>query len=146
MSGPERGRRALLWAVFALYTAWILWMMLFGRLDAAQAVSLPQYAENHLGLVPLKTILGQLKLSLEGSRHAILNLGGNVGLFVPFGWFLPGLFRPLRRYGRFLAVFAGAVVVVELAQLLLRVGCCEVDDLLLNCAGASLGFWSRRLI
>ena len=141
---PAPGR-VVVGAISAFYSALILWLMLFARLEAAQAVSLAQYAHGHLELVPLRTIAGQLTLAAEGNLHAISNLGGNVLLFAPFGWLLPSLFRPLRRYRRFIAVFAGSVAAVELAQLLLRVGFCDVDDLLLNALGASLGFLLWRL-
>lgn len=133
-------RRGSVWAVFLAYSAWVLWMMLFARLEKAQVVSFGEYAQGHLELIPLGTITGQLALAGGGSAHALANLGGNVLLFAPFGVLLPALLRPLRRFWRFLAVFAGSVAAVETAQLLLRVGFCDVDDLLLNCLGAALGF------
>lgn len=132
--------RAGVWSVFIIYSALILWLMLFARLETAPAVSLAEYTPGHLELVPLGTITGQLALAGEGNGHALANLGGNVLLFAPFGWLLPALFRPLRQLRRFLAVFAGSITAVELLQLLLRVGFCDVDDLLLNFLGASLGF------
>ena len=137
------GRRGSVWAVFLAYSAWVLWMMLFARLETAQAASLGEYARGHLELIPLGTITGQLALAGEGSAHALANLGGNVLLFAPFGVLLPALFCPLRRFWRFLAAFAGSVAAVEIMQLLLRVGVCDVDDLLLNCLGAALGFLVR---
>ena len=45
-----------------------------------------------------------------------------------------------RRYWRFLLVCALAIVLIEAAQALLLVGSADVDDLILNLCGASLGF------
>lgn len=142
---PAPGR-VVVGAIFAFYSALILWLMLFARLETAQAASLGEYAQGHLELIPLGTITGQLALAGEGSVHALANLGGNVLLFAPFGVLLPTLFRPLRRFWRFLIIFAGSIAAVELAQLLLRVGFCDVDDLLLNALGASLGFLLWRFL
>lgn len=138
------GRR-FLWAAFLLWSAWLLWMLLLGRLDSAFSMPLMEYAAGHLNVVPFRTVFNQINLSLEGNVHALTNLGGNLFLFLPYGLFLPALFPTLRRCLPFLAAFGGGIVLVELSQFLLRVGFCEVDDVLLNCAGALLGFliWKR---
>lgn len=139
----ERGRARRLWAwsLFLVYSAWLLWLLMFRRLGGTAAVPLAEYAADHLVLRPGETVLPQLSLALGGDRQALANLGGNLLLFVPLGWCLPALFRPLRRFPLFFAAFAGGIAAAELAQLLLRVGVCDVDDLLLNCAGAGIGFW-----
>lgn len=139
-------RRGFLRWFLGLWTVWLLWMLLLGRLSSAFSMPLSAYAADHLGVVPLRVISKQILLSMNGDRHAIANLGGNLLLFLPYGLFLPALFRPLRNYLPFLTIFAGSILLVELGQLLLRVGFCEVDDLLLNCLGASLGFliWKLR--
>ena len=143
MSGVKR---AALEAGVTAWCLWLLWMLLFRRLDSASALPLGEYVREHLVLVPFRTIAVQTKAALAGDRHAISNLGGNTLLFLPVGWAAPVLVPALRRYGRFLLAFGGAIVLEELAQLFLRVGVCEVDDLLLNCAGASVGFllWKIR--
>ena len=138
--------RAFLWAAFLVWTVWLLWMLLLGRMGEAFSTPLAKYAADHLGLIPFRTISGQLRLSLDGNLHAVANLGGNLLLFLPYGLFLPALLPSLRRYPTFLSVFLGGVFVVELCQLLMRVGFCEVDDLLLNGLGASAGFVVWRLV
>lgn len=138
------GKRAL-WAALILWCGWLLWMLLFRRLDSAREMPLGEYAREHLVLTPFRTILSQLKEARAGDRHAVTNLGGNTLLFLPVGWAMPVLMPRLRRYGRFLLCFAGAILCVELAQLLLRVGVCEADDLILNCLGASAGYLVWRL-
>lgn len=137
--------RAILWIAVALWTVWLLWMLLLGRLDEAFSMPLAEYAADHLGVVPFRTISEQTRLALKGDLHAMTNLGGNLFLFLPYGLFLPALFGQSRHYTFFLTVFCGAVILVELCQFLLRVGFCEVDDLLLNCLGASLGFLVWKL-
>ena len=97
-----------------------------------------------MNLTPFHTISEFLATlaSRDGylARHAFVNLAGNVVMFLPLGVFLPLLFGKLRRYWRFLLVCALAIVLIEAAQALLLVGSADVDDLILNLCGASLGF------
>ena len=78
------------------------------------------------------------------NRHtasAFLNLFGNVIGFLPFGFFLPVITRKLRN-GPFVVLMAFCVSLgVELIQLVLKAGCCDVDDVILNTFGAAAGYW-----
>jgi glycopeptide antibiotics resistance protein len=83
---------------------------------------------------------------LRNVRHAVINLVGNVVMFVPLGYFLPKLSRKNRSFlGTFL-VSAGLILAVEVMQLLTLLGSCDVDDLILNLVGVTLGFalWKLR--
>ena len=61
-------------------------------------------------------------------------------LLYVLGVFLPLLMRKLRRFWRFLLVCALTIALVETAQALLLVGSADVDDLILNLCGVSIGF------
>ena len=75
-----------------------------------------------------------------GYRAFLSNIFGNVVGFVPFGFILPIILRQYRN--GFLTTLSGFGVslLVETIQLLTRVGCFDVDDLLLNTMGAALGY------
>lgn len=70
----------------------------------------------------------------------IQNLLGNVLLFVPFGFLLPGSFRRFQRI--MLTIGAAAVLSLfyEVIQLLFDFGSFDVDDLLLNTLGGFIGY------
>ena len=73
------------------------------------------------------------------------NLAGNVAVFVPFGMLLPWMGR---KYSGFFIMLCNAFLFtagIELFQLLSGFGAFDVDDILLNCAGAALGWmaWQR---
>jgi glycopeptide antibiotics resistance protein len=74
------------------------------------------------------------------------NLFGNIVLFIPIGLFLPLLNK---KYKRVLAL-AGAsillITIVELAQMLTRVGSFDIDDIILNTFGALLGLLMVKLV
>lgn len=68
------------------------------------------------------------------------NLVGNIVVFIPFGFLLPWVFPPARR---FLIFFLNAflfVAGIEVFQLFSAFGAFDVDDIMLNCFGAILGW------
>ena len=69
---------------------------------------------------------------------AFLNLAGNVIGFLPFGFFLPILSRRLRNGAVVTALGFGLSLLVESIQLVFKVGCFDVDDLILNTLGVLL--------
>lgn len=72
------------------------------------------------------------------------NLFGNVVLFIPIGAFLP-LFDKRNRSGlRMVTVCVALIGCIELAQMLLRVGSFDIDDIILNTAGAWIGLMLVR--
>lgn len=68
------------------------------------------------------------------------NIFGNVLGFLPFGFILPIIADRMR--SGFLIVLSGFCLslAVEVIQLWAKVGCFDVDDLILNTLGAALGY------
>jgi glycopeptide antibiotics resistance protein len=87
-------------------------------------------------------------LAQPAFRDTIKQLGGNVALGVPFGLLLPVLAPRTRRLVRVTAITAAVMILVELLQGTLVTGrAFDVDDVILNSAGAFLGYLilGRRL-
>ena len=78
-------------------------------------------------------------------RYAWMNFFGNIVLFMPLGLFLPLLWRRQRFFPLFLLTVTASIIIVEAAQYLTALGSLDVDDLILNLAGAALGFLLWRL-
>lgn len=81
----------------------------------------------------------------------LINLVGNVVVFMPFGFLVPVMYREQRKgvcfrghyFRSFLFVtFLGFLfsLVIETIQLVTKVGCFDVDDLFLNTSGVILGY------
>lgn len=64
----------------------------------------------------------------------------NVIAFVPLGVFLPCLWKQARRWYAVLAAGVMVSLALELVQLITLLGEADVDDLLLNAAGALVGY------
>ncbi|NGZ75663.1 VanZ family protein [Saccharibacillus alkalitolerans] len=81
----------------------------------------------------------------DNLRAPLINLAGNVAVFVPFGILFPILFRKCRNYFGFILRFLLLILLLELAQGFSGAGVADVDDLILNGIGATIGYIGYRL-
>ena len=73
-------------------------------------------------------------------KEAVINIVGNVALFIPTGILLPILYPHLRSFRKTVLIGAGISLAIELIQLLFPNSTSDVDDLLLNTLGVVLGW------
>ena len=94
--------KRMIWCAFGAYIALMLWLLFGQRMGFPTPGPYGQRLMENLNLVPLRTIgqyLGLLEQTESVSRsHAIINLAGNVVMFVPLGFFLPLVARSCRKY------------------------------------------------
>ena len=105
----------------------------FGRLEEGR--------EYHYNLEPLREIIRFIKYrKILGFRSFFINVFGNVIAFMPLGFFIPGISR--RHVNGFFVVLCCFTMslTVEILQLVTKLGCCDVDDLILNTLGGLLGY------
>lgn len=75
-----------------------------------------------------------------GGGAVVLNLLGNIVGFVPFGVFLPILNKRCRSFLYMTLMTFEFSLIVEVVQLVFKVGSFDVDDLLLNTIGGIGGY------
>ncbi|MCQ4087057.1 VanZ family protein [Saccharibacillus sp. JS10] len=122
----------LLIGYISLLLYWMFWG--FGR-------STHISGDFRYNLVPLETIrLFAKSASWDNLRAPLINLAGNVAVFVPLGVLLPIVFTKLRLYIRFLLAFVLMISLLELSQGILGAGVADIDDLILNTIGGSIGY------
>ncbi len=80
------------------------------------------------------------------AKVAVVNILGNVAMFVPFGAFLPAMWPRLQRAWKAIPMGFLTIVLVEICQLLTLRGRCDVDDVLLNMAGIAVGYSAWRFV
>ena len=100
---------------------------------------------SNLNLIPLRMVGDYLQAFREGQlAYAIVQLFGNMGTFLPLGFF-PALLFP--SFGARKTFFFGLAfsVTAECCQFFLGRHC-DVDDVLLNVVGVMLGFFLFRLL
>lgn len=123
--------------ILASYTLLLGYWMLFGF---GREVS-PAYMYN---LVPFTTVSQFLVVGNFNYKVWIINLFGNIGVFIPFGIFLPLVFG--NKSIKLLIIFESGLIILETLQLLTRRGSFDVDDIILNTIGALIGYLIYRLI
>lgn len=133
--------------LFVVYVFLMLWL-LFGQRFGTQVYT--QQLARSLNFRPFATVGMYLKLLRSHAseafwRHAIVNLAGNVVMFVPLGFFLPSIFSEFR--GFFATFFFSLLLIalVEVVQYFTMLGACDIDDLILNMMGICIGYLLSKL-
>ena len=137
-------KRKLYWACFLAYLLLMLWL-LFIRYRGVEVTDYWGQLPGRVNLIPFSSIGSMLRTLWYNPYHAVLwtvvyNIGGNIVMFVPLGFFLRVLFPKCRRFLNCMGTVAVVMTTVELCQLFTLRGFCEVDDLLLNLLGAAIGW------
>lgn len=119
----------------AYFLALFYWMFIgFGRSERAEGPVL-------FNLTPFETI--EMYLNPDNGlplRSRLINLAGNVLVFVPFGLILPVISGVCARWLPLTVRAVLGITALETLQLLLRVGSFDVDDIILNLCGVWTGY------
>ena len=129
----KTGGRVLL----VLYLSCLIYFMFFSESYGRTEV----HVEYRYNLVLFREIRRFLTYrDILGMPAVLLNVVGNVVVFIPYGCGLPLLFERLQSFWRIAVLTTAASLLAETMQLILRVGCFDVDDLLLNTVGGCAGY------
>ena len=132
--------RPILWTIFIIYCFVLVYVLFLSR-GTRDGYTFAEYMRRFTNFIPFKTIVEYVQRYIDGYRNlSVLNLLGNLALFVPMGMALPCLSRKLNRFWKVTLTVLGMVVAVELVQGLLRVGSIDIDDVIFNVVGAMVGY------
>ena len=73
-------------------------------------------------------------------RQALLNLIGNIAMFIPLGVVWPAVFRKLDTHFKVIAAGMGVSLCIEILQLPFFGRASDIDDLILNTTGFLIGY------
>lgn len=124
-----------------LYSAAVMYWMFIGFGRNSHSGGPLQY-----NIEPFRTI--KLYVDLENGvsfTARLINLLGNVAVFIPFGLLLPLLNRKLGSIIALTLCMAPCILLLEALQMLLRLGSFDIDDLMLNLLGVWTGYIVLRL-
>ncbi|HAL29504.1 MAG TPA: hypothetical protein DCP20_02165 [Coriobacteriia bacterium] len=141
----------LLWVAFIIYVTELISHAFFPLpVDSAYIALERANAYGGHNLMPFRTISAMLEHPVPGV--AAIQIVGNLLLFLPLGYFLPLLFQRFMDFRRAMETLLAFVLAVEVAQYLLSslvyrytYKSFDVDDILLNTAGALIGYGLGRL-
>ncbi len=129
--------------LLGIYLACLIYFMFFsetyGRTDL--------HRDYQYNLVLFREIGRFLKYRhILGTGAVLINVAGNVAVFIPLGFALPVLFERIKSFLQVLILSFSISLLAETLQLVLRVGCFDVDDLLLNTIGGCVGYLVYRIL
>lgn len=127
---------AFAWVAFMIYLIVMVYFLFF-----CEQLGRTPSDTYHYNLKPFTEIKRYMSYIEElGYFNVMLNLLGNVVCFMPLGFVLPILSH--RKWGviRITLVSCLASLVVELTQLVTKLGSCDVDDIIMNTLGGLLGY------
>ena len=147
----EKGARIL----FVLYIMSLCWILFIQPSATYSRIAQRSQQQQH-NLVPFKTIKRYISTYHDyyfyhGMQSWLMNVGGNIVLYIPFGLLLPissAYFR--KKIGLVPLVGALWIIFSEVAQSVFRIGIMDIDDFILNFGGLLVGVLlflaSKRLI
>lgn len=137
------GIRAFAVVLFFVYFL-VLFYFLFFSEEMGRTYSERVY---HYNLVPFHEIKRFLQYyEVLGMPAVMLNLAGNVAAFVPFGFFLPVFSERCRKIFNTVFYSFELSLLVELIQLVTKVGSFDVDDIILNTIGGAIGYGIYKIV
>lgn len=162
MTKKEQRRDPIAATLFLCYGALMLYLLFIRGRGASDGLPYWEQIQKNCNFIPWHTVgnywdvLTRPDYYMEKweaasiycyhAKVALVNILGNVAMFVPLGAFLPAMWQRLQRAWKAVPVGLLTIILVEVCQLLTLRGRCDVDDVLLNMAGIILGYALWRLV
>lgn len=144
----NKKHRELILLSFIVYIALLIYLLFFRH--RAADIPLTEYIRYSTNFIPFFSFYAFFTTPYISYRVVVpflINLIGNMVLFLPWGIALPVLNEKFVSAKRFFTLTAIVIIAVEILQVLLQVGTCDVEDFLLNMIGATAGFFiSKRIL
>ena len=144
-----RLKKTIVLTLFAVYILLALNLLFFIRSSMWKYYTYGEYFREYTNFIPFRTVIefiGYIRdrdiYYLELSKD---NLAGNLLIFMPVGVFLPAIWKKQRRFGSFLVTASAVIIGVEAIQFITMRGACDIDDFILNMAGAAVGYAFTRI-
>lgn len=99
-----------------------------------------QTAYDRANFIPFYSVYYYLISRQEPLDVGLVNIFGNILLFIPFGLLLPLAWSRMRSLKSVVLVIAATSLFFEVMQMVLAIGNFDIDDVLLNILGGMLGY------
>ena len=137
MNNPLSTHKKKLIILFLIHLFLVLRLTLIDRQSGARKAMLYPFWElmsllENIGCEPLR-------------RFWLVQIFGNIAMFMPFGFLLPYVSR-IKRFRQVVLAGLAFSVCIEITQYITGRGLCEFDDVFNNTLGTYLGFRLRRFL
>ena len=161
MAKKEKKRNPWEALLFLGYTVVMLYFLFFRTRTVTEGLTYWDQIQRNCNLIPWKTVGNYWDVLVRPEYYiakwesvsiyryqaavALINILGNIGMFVPYGTFLPAMWQNLRKVWKVFLAGILSILAVEVCQLLTLRGRFDIDDVLLNMIGIMLGYGLWRL-
>ncbi len=122
--------------LFILYLVVLFYLLFF-----AEQMGRSGGANYRYNMVPFKEINRFFNnAQVLGIKAVVLNLIGNIVVFIPLGYFIPRVLKSNPGLIVSVLLCMEFSMSVEIIQLITKKGCCDVDDVILNTFGGLIGY------
>lgn len=121
----------------------LLYVLFLKDIGKSYPLTYTEYLGAMSNFIPLKSIYILLKtpvISAPIVLRFLINFGGNILLFIPWGLLLPLYFQSLCIFKKFIKATLIAVLLIEAIQLFAMLGVFDIEDILLRLVSACIGF------
>lgn len=106
--------------------------------------NLSEYIKYSFNIIPFETINNYiLALKNNNLRNItfIYNIFGNMMAFVPLSLFIPRIFKKIDKSYKYFAIASLFIIFIEILQMIMRCGSCDIDDYILNIFGTMIFYF-----
>lgn len=124
---------------FSVYLLLFLWIIIFTYVSPLELFDQSRPVIRGVNLIPFHEIGQYLSGSANVSRTVVMNnILGNIVIFTPLGLYLPLL---IKNNSVIKNVYAVALIslAIEIIQFVFAIGISDIDDIILNTVGGTLG-------
>ncbi len=131
-------QRLILIFLFVLYILFMMKILFFKYISLTEFVFNHEYAIRSVNLVPFRSIEEYYNTYFGNNLIANVNVLGNVLIFAPLGVYTSMYFD---KYSLLKCIIIGMItsIAVEVVQYTLAIGVTDIDDVILNTLGVSIG-------
>lgn len=138
----DKIKKMISWAFFLFYMIALSYFLFFSE-KYGRVTGTEEYRYN---LIPLNEIKRFIKYhKILGYRSLIINIVGNILAFAPFGFFMPIVSPQDNKAWRVVVTGCCFSLLIEMLQLVFKIGIFDIDDILLNTIGVAIGYIGFRI-
>ena len=133
--------RLIVVLVFSVYCIFLAYVLFFNL--RFTHLSYINHIKRSVNLIPFKTIaeyISRIKNDSINLSTFIENVFGNLVLFLPMGFMLPCISEKFRRFSKVFVTTIMMILIIEATQLFTTLGSFDIDDIIFNMLGCSVGY------
>lgn len=139
--------KKLIKILFIIYCFVLFFILFLYGARTGNQFHLAVFSEEHIemvNIIPFKTIIGfieRMNNSTINTNIVVQNIFANLLMFVPMGMALPVLFKyKFNKLWKILIFIICFVFMIEIIQFLTFCGSADIDDVILNTIGCTIGY------